>query len=114
MLYFSVIDLIEEVKIQEIDFYLSYNRIKSKFNYYDGYRNNCSNIVKKFLSETGVDVSQLTAYADTVRTLGPIQYSIKNFHPYCIHKKCGCCLCMLSNKFWKKVKQNKCHTLILS
>ena len=73
-----MIDLIQEVKIQEIDFHLTYNKIKSKFNYYDGYRNNCSNIVKKFLSETGVDVSQLTAYADTVRTLGPIQYSIKN------------------------------------
>ena len=28
-----MIDLIQEVKIQEIDFHLSYNKIKSKFNY---------------------------------------------------------------------------------
>jgi cell wall-associated NlpC family hydrolase len=66
---------IEEVKILEPDFYLTYNRIKSKFNYYDGYRNNCSNTVKTFLSESGVDVSKVTAYADTVRNLGKIQFN---------------------------------------
>jgi hypothetical protein len=62
--------LIEEVKLLETDFYLTYNRIKSKFNYYHGYKNNCSNVVKKFLTEFGVDVKKLTPYADTIRNLG--------------------------------------------
>ncbi len=69
---------VEEVKIPETDFYLTYNRIKSKFNYYDGYRNNCSNVVKTFLSEIGVNVVKLTPYADTVKNLGLIQFNIKN------------------------------------
>lgn len=68
----------EEVKIVESDFYLSYNRIKSHFNYYDGYRNNCSNVIKKLLSDIGVDVSKVTPFADTVRNLGSIQFNYKN------------------------------------
>jgi len=66
---------VEEVKILESDFHLTYNRIRSKFNYYDGYRNNCSNTVKTFLSEIGINVSGITAYADTVRNLGKIHYN---------------------------------------
>jgi len=69
---------VEEVKLLETDFYSSYNRIKSQFNYYDGYRNNCSNVVRKFLSEIGVDVSKVTPYADTVRNLGLIRFNTKD------------------------------------
>lgn len=70
--------IVEEVKLLETDFYSTYNRIKSKFNYYDGYRNNCSNVVKTFLSGVGVNISKITPYADTIRNLGLIQFNIKN------------------------------------
>jgi len=70
--------IVEEVKLLETDFYSAYNRIKSKFNYYDGYKNNCSTVVKTFLSGIGVNISKVTPYADTVRNLGLIQFNIKN------------------------------------
>jgi len=73
-----MIATIEEVRMVETDFYSSYNRIKSKFNYYDGYKNNCSNVVKKFLFETGVNVSKLSPYADTIRNLGSVKSNRMN------------------------------------
>lgn len=64
-----------EVQIIEERFVEKFQRMQNIFNYYDGHRNNCSRVVKKFLANVGVDVSPVTPWADTVRNLGPVQYN---------------------------------------
>lgn len=64
-----------EIQIIEERFVEKFQRMQNIFNYYDGYRNNCSRVVKKFLANVGVDVSPVTPWADTIRNLGPVQYN---------------------------------------
>jgi hypothetical protein len=66
---------IEEVKIIEPDLHQVATQNKNSFNKFNGYRNNCSNTVKTFLSLLGLENSNLTAWADTIRNLGPVQYN---------------------------------------
>jgi len=69
-----MITLIEEVKFLQPDFYQVYQNHVHKFNRYHGFRNNCSNTVRTFLSILGANVYDVTAWADTVRKLGPINF----------------------------------------
>lgn len=65
---------IEEVKIIEPDYYQVFTENQEKFSRFNGYRNNCANTVKTFLSLIGLDTSKVTAWADTVRNLGQVLY----------------------------------------
>lgn len=67
--------LIEEVQNHQPDFYQVYLEHKHKFNRFHGFRNNCSNTVITFLSLLGANVYNVTAWADTVRKLGPIKFN---------------------------------------
>lgn len=64
-----------EIQIIENDFVEKFQQIKNKFNYYDGYRNNCARVVKKFLANVGVNAAPITPWADTVRKIGTVQYN---------------------------------------
>ena len=46
---------------------------KTRFFKYDFRRNNCSNVVKEFLSLLGIPTPKLTPWADTIRHLGEIK-----------------------------------------
>lgn len=72
-----MISLIEEVRTNQPDFHQVYLEHSTKFNRFDGYRNNCSNTVRKFLSLLGTNVYSVTAWADTIRNLGPINFNPK-------------------------------------
>jgi hypothetical protein len=64
-----------EIQIIENNFVEKFQQIQNKFNYYDGYRNNCSRVVKKFLASVGVNATPITPWADTVRKIGSVQYN---------------------------------------
>ena len=66
-----------EIQIIENNFVEKFQQIQNKFNYYDGYRNNCSRVVKKFLASVGANAAPITPWADTVTKIGPIHYSHK-------------------------------------
>lgn len=66
---------IEEVRFNEPDYYQIYIENQNRFNVYNGYRNNCSNTVRKFLSLLGKDASKVTPWADTVRKAGQVLYN---------------------------------------
>lgn len=70
----------EEVKKQRdlldnIDFLRYYAENSTRFSKFNGYRDNCSRTVKKYLSLLGLETPTLTAWADTVRTLGTVEYN---------------------------------------
>jgi hypothetical protein len=65
---------IEEVKFTNPDYHQVVHQNRKYFNRFNGYRNNCSNTVKTFLSLLGLETEYLTAWADTIRNLGPVQY----------------------------------------
>lgn len=67
--------LTPDVQIIENRFYEQFRQNEHRFNYYDGYRNNCARIVKKFLATSGLKVDHITAWADTVRKIGPVQFN---------------------------------------
>jgi len=67
--------ILQEVKPVETDFYQIYTENKNHFYSFNGYRNNCSNTVRTFLSLLGKDVSQITPWADTVRKAGQVLYN---------------------------------------
>lgn len=69
---------IEEVKFIEPDYYQVFNQNRQHFYRFNGYRNNCSNTVKTFLSLLGIENTNLTAWADTIRNLGNAQYNPAN------------------------------------
>jgi hypothetical protein len=67
--------VLEEVRFNEPDYYQVYLENQNRFKVYNGYRNNCSNTVRKFLSLLGKDVSKVTPWADTVRKAGLVLYN---------------------------------------
>lgn len=69
--------LLQEVRPVETDFYQIYSENQNHFYSYNGYRNNCSNTVRTFLSLLGKDASQITPWADTVRKAGQVLYNSK-------------------------------------
>lgn len=66
---------IEEVKFTEPDYYQVFTENQNKFSQYNGYRNNCANTVRTFLSLIGQNTDNVTAWADTVRNLGQVLYN---------------------------------------
>ncbi len=70
--------LIQDVKIMEPDYHQVYIDNQKQFNRFNGYRNNCANTVRIFLSLLGSNISKVTAWADTVRNLGKVQYNPSN------------------------------------
>jgi cell wall-associated NlpC family hydrolase len=66
-----------EIQIIETNFVEKFQQIQNKFNYYDGYRNNCSRVVKKFLASFGAYSAPITPWADTVTKVGPIYYNYR-------------------------------------
>jgi cell wall-associated NlpC family hydrolase len=69
--------LLEEVKFAEPNLYEVYLHNQNQFKSYNGYRNNCSNTVRTFLSLIGKDTSIVTPWADTVRKMGQVLYDPK-------------------------------------
>jgi hypothetical protein len=65
---------IEDVKFIEPDYYQVFTENRNKFIQFNGYRNNCANTVKTYLSLIGLDTSKVTAWADSVRNLGEVLY----------------------------------------
>jgi hypothetical protein len=58
---------------QEVNLVEEFFTNKAKFSKYNFRRNNCSNVVKKFLGILGADSPRLTPWADTVRHLGEVK-----------------------------------------
>jgi len=65
---------IEEVRFIQPDYYQVFSNNREKFNRFNGYRNNCANTVRIFLTLLGYDSSDVTAWADTIRNVGPVSY----------------------------------------
>jgi hypothetical protein len=65
----------EEIRSYEINFDQIFIENKNVFKKYNGYRNNCSNTVRKFFSLLGVNTDKVTGWADTVRNLGQVIYN---------------------------------------
>jgi hypothetical protein len=72
-----MIPVIEEVRLNEPNFEEIFIHNKNAFSKYNGYRNNCSNAVRKFLSLLRIDTNKVTPWADTVRNLGQVIYNPK-------------------------------------
>lgn len=70
-----MIPVVEEVRFQSLDFEQIFIKNQDAFKRYNGYRNNCSNAVRRFLSLLGINTKKITPWADTVRNIGTI---IKN------------------------------------
>lgn len=68
----------EEIRSYEINFDQIFIENKNVFKKYNGYRNNCSNTVRKFFSLLGVNTDKVTGWADTVRNLGQVIYNPKD------------------------------------
>lgn len=66
--------LIQEIKFIEPDYYQVFTENRQKFEQFNGYRNNCANTVKTFLSLVDANAQNLTAWADTIRNLGQVHY----------------------------------------
>jgi hypothetical protein len=62
----------EEVRFEQPTFEQIFIQNKDAFKRYNGYRNNCSNVVRRFLTLIGVDSQNVTPWADTVRNIGTV------------------------------------------
>jgi hypothetical protein len=65
---------IEEVRFNEPDYYRVFSENRDKFSKFNGYRNNCANTVRTYLSILGMNAERVTAWADTVRQIGEVFY----------------------------------------
>lgn len=62
----------EEVRLEQPTFEQIFIQNKDAFKRYNGYRNNCSNVVRRFLTLIGIDSQNITPWADTVRNIGTV------------------------------------------
>jgi hypothetical protein len=61
--------------VEEVNFLQEYLNNERKFFKFNYRKDNCSNTVKKFLEVVGVSSDRLTPWADTIRSLGNVNYS---------------------------------------
>ena len=67
----------EEVRFHSPTFEQIFIENRDAFKRYNGYRNNCSNVVRRFLSLLSINTDKVTPWADTVRNLGKVIYNPK-------------------------------------
>lgn len=70
-----MLTLIQDINLLEPDYHQVYVENRNKFRNFNGTPNNCSNTVRTFLSLLGVNIDNVTAWADTVRNLGQVLYN---------------------------------------
>ena len=71
----------EEVRFIQPDYYQVFSDNKNRFTRFNGYRNNCSNTVRTFLSLIGMNTERVTAWADSVRKIGDVFYDSNQLKP---------------------------------